>query len=145
MHARTCGSIVATAILGGALLVQAASASAESHTEMPTLSAQFDGGLCATTLNAKINIFDDSDQVALGYQTADIAGTGSAGCGSSLVAVVNWRNVDSGGVGSVSRRMFHNETNSISFAPGPGRIATELTTLGAHVPDASRAEVVMHG
>jgi hypothetical protein len=40
--------------------------------------------------------------------------------------------------------MFHNETNSISFAPGPGRIAIELTTLSTHFPDASRL-VVMHG
>ncbi|MFI9538118.1 hypothetical protein ACIG56_33400 [Nocardia fusca] len=145
MHAPAFVSILATGVVGSALLFQAAPASAESHTGMPTLSAQFDGGLCATTINAKANIFDDSNQVSIGYQTNDIAGTGSAGCGSSLVAVVNWRNLDSGGVGSVSRHMFHNETNSISFAPGPGRIAIELTTLSTHFPDASRLEVVMHG
>ncbi|WP_431941810.1 hypothetical protein [Nocardia grenadensis] len=145
MHAPAFASILATGVVGSALLFQAAPVSAESHTGMPTLSAQFDGGLCATTINAKANIFDDSNQVSIGYQTNDIAGTGSAGCGSSLVAVVNWRNLNSGGVGSVSRHMFHNETNSISFAPGPGRIAIELTTLSTHFPDASRLEVVMHG
>ena len=110
-----------------------------------TWSASVLRGPCATTINAKANIFDDSNQVSIGYQTNDIAGTGSAGCGSSLVALVNWRNLDSGGEGSVSQHMFRNETNSISLAPGPGRIAIELTTLGTHFPEASRLEVVMHG
>ncbi|MEU6559184.1 hypothetical protein [Nocardia nova] len=138
-------SALTAGAVGAALVFAAAPAVAETHTSMPTLYAMYDGGLCLSTINAKVNIFDDSDNVGIGYQTNDVSGTGSAGCGQSVEAVVDWHNLDTGATGTVSRRMFRNETNSLTITPGAGRIEIELTTGATHFPDASRITVDMHG
>ncbi len=137
-------AVSVVAAFGAALLCGAAPASAETHTGMPTLYAMYDGGLCLSTIDAKANIFDDSDNLGIGYQTNDVGGTGSAGCGSAVDTIVSWRNLDTGGNGTVSRRMFRNETNSLTITPGAGRIDIELSTSTTHFPESSRLRVDMH-
>lgn len=128
-------------ITTAALLSTPAPAMAETHINMPTVYtlATDGGGLCAGTLNAKVNVFDDSDAVNIGYQTS-FGGTG----GCLTTAVFTWRNLDTGNGGTITNQVV-SWSYSASFKPGPGRVAVEMSTTSAHFPLSSRLEVVVPG
>ncbi|GAA5107270.1 hypothetical protein [Nocardia iowensis] len=135
----TATAVTATAVICTAVLLNAAPAAAETHTEMPTLYtlATEAGGLCAGTINAKINTFADSDQVSVGYQ-ANFGGVG--GCATTVV--FTWHNVDTGTSGAVTNQVV-SWSYSASFRPGPGRIAIEMATTTPHFPQQARVEVYL--
>lgn len=134
---RITGATAAATVLAGAgLLLNPSPATAEAHIPMPmvyTLATE-GGGLCAGTVNAKVNVFDDSDQVSIGYQ-ANFDGSG--GCATTVM--FNWRNLDTGAAGTITRHVV-----SWSYAeliePGPGNIVVELVTTQPHLPPQSRVE-----